>query len=175
MEFFDTAYIYLTPLLLILSLFLKKEYKYYCLNILAIVNILLIVNSIFIIRQLYAFVQIALQMNVKPGPNMKIELGWQDVKMWLTILVPFLFLIKPISANRWLTVIMLFLLLNNWLIYVFDCIKGNSTFYFSEFTTYHLSFQIIHYVSWIITLYSLFWFIKYLPFSSKKIAKLLRK
>ncbi|MCX6209783.1 MAG: hypothetical protein NTZ59_09900 [Bacteroidetes bacterium] len=167
MEFFDTAFTYLAPILVLLSLFLKGKKRYYALNALAIVNILLIFNSVFIIRQLYAFVKMAMEMNVKPDPNAKIEIGWQDVKNWLIILVPFLFLIKPIMGNRILSLLMLFLFLNNWLVYVFDCVKGKSNFYFSSFTTYHLPFQMMHYFSWFVFLYAAFWFIKYLPYQKK--------
>lgn len=171
MEFFDTAYIYFAPLLLFLSLFLRHKNKYYALNILAVVNMLLIFNSVFIIRQYYAFARLAMEMDVKPDPNMKIEIGWTEIKGWLVILFPFLFLIKPISGNRLLTLFMLFLLLQDWFVYVIECIKGKRNFYFSSFTTYHLFYQIVHYCSWVIFLYALFWFIKYLPYQ-KKINKL---
>ncbi len=169
MEFFDTAYIYLAPLLILMSLFAKGKNKCYILNVLAIVNILLIFNSVFIIRQLYAFVKLAMEMNIKPDPNLKVEIGWQDIKYWLIILVPFLFLIKPLMGNRILSLFMLFLLLNNWFTYIADCLKSKTSFYFNSFTTFHLPYQMMHYFSWLTFLYAAFWFIKYLPYGKKKL------
>ena len=169
MEFFNTVYIFLAPILILLSLFAKGNKKY-VLNVLAIANVLLIFHSIFIFRQLYAFVQLALSMNVKPDPNQKIEIGWNEIKMWLTILLPFFFLIKRISANRILSLFMLFLLLNDWFkLYLISLKSSWSMFEASNFYVYNLSLKIMHYISWMIFVYSLFWFVKKLPSQSKKL------
>ena len=167
MEFFDNAYTFLAPILILLSLFAKGNKKY-VLNVLAIANVLLIFNSAFIVRQLYAFVQLALSMNVKPDPNQKIEIGWNEIKMWLTILLPFFFLLKRISANRILSLLMLFLLLNDWFkLYLISLKSSWSMFEASNFYVYNLWLNIMHYTSWVIFVYALFWFVKKLPSQSK--------
>ncbi len=169
MEFFDIAYIWLAPLLILFSFFVKDDKKRLALNFLAVTNVLLIFHSIFVIRQLYAFIQMALQMDVKPDPNQKVEIGWNEIKLWLTILLPFFFLIKRISANRILSVFMLFLLLNDWFKLYLISLKSNwSMFESHNFYVYNLSLKIMHYISWMIFIYALFWFIKKLPSQRKK-------
>ena len=169
MEFFDTAYIFLAPILILLSFFAKGKKKY-VLNVLAIANVLLIFNSVYIIRQLYALLQLALSMNIKPDPNQKITIGWNEVKMWLIILLPFLFLIKRISANRILSLLMLFLLLNDWLqLYLISLKSSWSMFEASKFYVYNMPLKIINYASWMVFIYALFWFIKKLPSQRTKI------
>jgi len=168
MEFFDTAYIFLAPILILLSLFAKGNTKY-LLNILAVANVLLIFHSVFIVRQLYAFVQLALSMGIKPEPNQKVAIGWNEIKMWLTILLPFFFLVKRMSANRILSLFMLFLLLNDWFKTYLISLKSNwSMFEASNFYVYNLPLKIIHYISWMIFVYALFWFVQKLPSQSKK-------
>ncbi len=167
MEFFDTAYIWLAPILILLSFFAKSK-KIYVLNVLAVVNVLLIFHSIFIIRQFYAFIQMALQMDVKPDPNQKIEIGWNEVKLWLIILLPFFFLIKRISANTLLSLFMLFLLLSDWFKLYLISLKSNwSMFESHNFYVYNLWLKIMHYTSWLVFVYALFWFIKKLPSQHK--------
>jgi len=167
MEFFDTVYVWLAPILILLSFFAKSK-KIYVLNVLAVVNVLLIFHSIFIIRQFYAFIQMALQMDVKPGPNQKIEIGWNEVKLWLIILLPFFFLIKRISANTLLSLFMLFLLLSDWFKLYLISLKSNwSMFESHNFYVYNLWLKIMHYTSWLVFVYALFWFIKKLPSQHK--------
>ena len=169
MEFFNTAYIWLAPILIFISFFVKDNRKKFALNCLAVINVLLIFHSVFIIRQFYAFIQMALELNVKPDPNQKLEIGWSEIKLWLTILLPFFFLIKKISANRILSIFMVFLLVNDWLKLYLISLKSNwSIFEGHNFYVYNLSLKIMHYASWIIFMYALFWFVKKLP-SQRKI------
>jgi hypothetical protein len=99
-------------------------------------------------------------------PNNKFVLGWFEIRIILIVLLPFLFLIKKISANRWLSLLLLFLLLYDvgmrW-------IKPSKDFNFTviNFSTNNLLFQAMHYLSWFILVYALFWFIKKLPSQSK--------
>jgi hypothetical protein len=168
MEFFDTAYIWLAPLLIIISFFIKDDRKKIALNSLAVINVLLIFHSIFVIRQFYAFIQMALEMNVKPDPNQKLEIGWSEIKLWLTILLPFFFLIKRISANRILSLFMLFLLVNDWFKLYLISLKSNwSIFESHNFYVYNISLKLMHYTSWVIFIYALFWFVKKLPSQRK--------
>jgi hypothetical protein len=168
MEFFDTAYIWLAPLFILISFFVKDEKKKFALNCLAVINVLLIFHSIFIIRQFYALIQWALSMDVKPNPNQKVAIGWNEIKSWMTILLPFLFLIKRISANRILSVFMLFLLLYDWFKLYLISLKSNwSMFESHNFYVYNLSQKIMHYISWMVFLYAIFWFTKKLPSQRK--------
>ena len=168
MEFFDTAYIWLAPLFILISFFVKDEKKNFSLNCLAVINVLLIFHSIFIIRQFYALIQWALSMDVKPNANQKVAIGWNEIKSWMTILLPFLFLIKRISANRILSVFMLFLLLYDWFKLYLISLKSNwSMFESHNFYVYNLSLKIMHYISWMVFLYAIFWFTKKLPSQRK--------
>lgn len=170
MEFFDIAYIWLAPLLILISFFVKDEKRKFALNCLAVINVLLIFHSVFIIRQFYAFVQMALALDIKPDPNQKIEIGWNEIKTWLIILLPFFFLIKRISANRILSFFVWFLLVNDWLKLFILSLKSNwSLFESHNFYVYNLSFKIINYISWMIFMYALFWFINKLPYQQKTI------
>lgn len=168
MEFFNTAYIFLAPILIALS-FLFKNKKQYILNILAVANVLLIYHSIFIIRQFYAFAQLAKNLHIQPNTTQETTTGWNEIKLLLTILLPFLFLIKRISANRILSLLMLFLLINNWLYQLIISLQQNwSVGYTTSFYVYQLPQQIMHYISWLIFVYALFWLIKKLPYQQTK-------
>jgi hypothetical protein len=167
MEFFNTAFISLAPITIILSLFLKNNYKIYSLNILAVVNLLSILCSINIAQQLYSLYQLATIMGFEIYPNNKFVVGWFEVRILLVLLLPFLFLIKKLSDSRLLSVallcLMLFDVFKNW-------IKPNTegfNFTIITFSTNNWFLQIMHYSSWFISLYALLWLIKRLPYSNE--------
>jgi hypothetical protein len=113
----------------------------------------------------------ALQLDVKPDPNQKVEIGWNEIKLWLTILLPFFFLIKRISANRILSIFMLFLLVSDWFQLYLISLKSNwSIFESHNFYVYNLSYKIMHYTSWMIFIYAFFWFAKKLPSQRKTVS-----
>jgi hypothetical protein len=166
MEFFNTAFVCLAPLLILLSLVLKYNYKVYSLNMLAVVNVLTILCSINITQQLYSLYQLATLMGFELYPNNKFVVGWFEVRMLLVLLIPFLFLIKKLSAERWLSVVMLFLMLFDVLKSWIKPSKEGFNFTIISFSTEHLLLQTIHYSSWLIAVYALFWLMKKLPFKS---------
>ena len=162
MEFFNTAFVFLAPILILLSFILKNDYKTYALNVLAVVNVLLILHSIDLVRTLYGYYQLATIMGFEIYPNNKFVLGWLEVRIILVVLLPLLFLMKKLSAERWLSIAMMFLLLFD---IIKDFIAPSKGINFSVITFAHqnLSLQILHYTSWLIAIYALFWLIKKLP------------
>jgi len=162
MEFFNTAFVFLAPLLILLSFISKLKAKNYIINILAVVNVLLILHSIDVVRTLYSYYQLATIMGFEIYPNNKFILGWQEVRIILILLLPLLFLIKKLSANRLLTITMFFLLLYDLCSHLIAPSKGLN-FSIITFQIEHLPINILNYISWFTTIYALFWLIKKLP------------
>ena len=162
MEFFNTAFVFLAPILVLLSLILKSNFKSYTLNVLAIVNVLLILHSIDVVCTLYSYYQLATLMGFEIYPNNKFVVGWQEVRILLIILLPLLFLIKKLSSNQLLTIIMFFLLLFDLVSNLIAPSKGLN-FSLISFQIEHLLINILKYISWFITVYALFWLLKKLP------------
>jgi hypothetical protein len=163
MIWFDYFYLLFAPLVLILSFVLNKKYKVYAKSVLAVINVLLIFHSIYIIRQFVAFYQLAVQLNVPLHTNQPIEIGWQQIKDWLIILLPFLFLVKPLMANRWLSVGLIFLLKYNFWVYNFTHLSSPQSWYVDTYLPYNFPLYLIHYIAWFCTIFSFLWLIKYLP------------
>lgn len=161
MEFFDTGYIIFAPIVFVLYFILRKPYKIYTIQALAVINVLLLFNSWLVMHQLYSLYSLSKYLN--NGNAIDIEIGWQETRMLLTVLVPFLFLKKYLIANKWLSFLMFALLSYSYFIYVVDAITGKSEFFFSFFTTNNFIFKLMHYCCWIIVVYVILRHIKYLP------------
>jgi hypothetical protein len=111
MDFIATAYSFLIPFLLLLFRILKKDWKIYLPGLIAVGNITLLFYSVFTLRQLYTF-YLFVQEFGNPGRSLNGPPGWFEIRVALIIIVPFFFLFKAFSANKWLTLGMFVLL--NW-------------------------------------------------------------
>ena len=167
MEFFNTAFVFLAPMLILLSFILKKNYKNIVINSLAIVNVLLIINSFNVIKTLYSYYQLATIMGIEINLN-KFSLGWLEIRGILVVVLPFLFLIKKISAEKLLSTAMFFLLSFDVLTKLINPKAIEVSFSVITFATDHLLLQIINYVSWFAAVYALFGLIGRLPIQNKK-------
>ncbi len=168
MEFFNTAFVFLAPILIVLSFILKENYKNIVINSLAIVNVLLIINSFNIVKILYGYYQLATIMGIEINLN-KFSLGWLEIRIILVVVIPFFFLLKKISAEKLLSIAMVFLLLFDVLTKFINPKVSEVSFSVITFTTDHLHLQLINYISWFVTVYALFGLIGKLPAQNKKI------
>ena len=164
MYFIDVAYSFLIVLLLPCFWLLKKEYRKYLINIIAVANITLLFYSVFVARQLYALYSMMKQFNNTGNYSIHSTYGWFELRLAMIIILPFLFLFKKLSANGWLTLLLLILL--NWS----RCQQYLSpgTDFLSSWSVYYsfgdLAFKILNYLSLIVGGYALLWLLKRLPY-----------
>lgn len=163
MIWFDYFYTWFAPVLVLISFIITKNNKAILLNVLGVVNVLLIAHSIYLIRQYIAFYELAQKMNVKIDANTNVEIEWEQIKDLLILFLPFLFLIKPLMSNRILTVVMIFLLKYSLIMHIKSNIFSNNKIYLDTYIPYQLTLHFVNYISWFALVFSIFWFIKYLP------------
>lgn len=162
MDFIDVAYSFLIILSLPCIWLLKKEYRKYLINIIAVANISLLFYSVFVARQLYALYSILKQFHNTGSTHT--SYGWFELRLALIIILPFLFLFKKLSANGWLA-LLLFILLN-WS----RCqqLLSPGTDFLSSWSDYYsfsdLTFKILNYLSLLVGGYALLWLLKRLPY-----------
>ncbi len=169
MDFIKTAYVFLVPILFFLSWFIKKDFKFFIINLLIVANLLQLFYSLFFIKELYNYYQLAKIIGFDFFPNNRINLGWQETRILLIIFLPFLFLIKKISSDKLLSICVFFLL-------IFDEIKKlifskSSSLNFSliNFSTQNLLLNLMNYISCFIFMYTLLWFLKRLSHQQSKL------
>jgi hypothetical protein len=160
MEFIDIAYSYLTPLLLLGILVLKKSTRKYIFNTIAFVNIALIFYSIFIARQLYALYYISKSL---PFSNNRyhFNIGWLQLRLGLLMLLPVVFLFRKLSANLLITCSILVLL---WWDKIQFLYKSGDTSVYGFYSGIDLLFKILNYTCLLIAGYALLWLFNRLPY-----------
>ncbi|MBX2931355.1 MAG: hypothetical protein KF781_05345 [Chitinophagaceae bacterium] len=166
-EFIDVAYSFSIILLLIAILLVKKPYKQYINNCIAVSNQMLIFYSWYLLFQLYKLIQYILSLNLQIPEEAKekpIDISWFHIKFLLLILLPYLFLHKKIADSKVLAIIILILL--QWDVAValyqyFIMAKNISGVLF--YMPYLAMFKILSYISLFIALYALLWLLKRLP------------
>ena len=167
MAFFNTAFVFFIPIIFFLFLFKKKVNQVYLTNILSVVNILQIIYSVLLVKQLYSFYQLSVIMGFDVFPDIFYPITWQLIRVTLIILLPLLFIIKKLLANKVLSGIILLLIISDYLQELIT--PSTATFKFSliTFSTHNFGLNSINYVSWFVFVFSLFWFLKRLPSQSK--------
>ena len=153
MAFIDTPYKYLVLLLLIINWCIKGNRKFYLINIITAANILLILNSVFQIRQWLGMYYLAKQLNISAEHDYNfLKFNYQLCLQLLIIMLPLLFLFKKLSANLWLTILMLILLWWN------DIVAS-----VGYYNTDNFIFKILNYSCLLTATYALLWLQKRLP------------
>lgn len=153
MQFIQVAYCTTVPLLLITQWVTRKPYRNLLLNILAVSNFLLIGYSLFQIRQLVGLYQLSQQFQVNDTAR-RFTMDLPAVRLMLVIILPVLFLYKPLRHSRPLTWIILILL------------YWNNPLY--SWNDYDLFTKIPVYLSLFSSGYALLWLLKQLPHQSRK-------
>ena len=114
MEFTDIGYAYLAPVLLLLLLLSKKEYKPYFKSIIMAANACLLFFVISACREYYGLYQIAEHFGFNLSLQGLLKLASTNipfaVKNIVVLLLPFCFLSKKLSGNIFLTILMVGLL-----------------------------------------------------------------
>lgn len=153
MQFIQVAYCTTVPLLLIALWMIPKPYRKVLLNIVAVSNFLLIGYSLFLIRQLVGLYQLSQQFQVDARAD-KFTIDLPAVRLLLVIILPLLFLYKPLRHSWLLTGILLVLLYWNNPVY--------------SWNDYDLFTKIPVYLSLFSSGYALLWLLKQLPHQSRK-------
>ena len=109
MQFIQVAYCTTVPLLLIALWMIPKPYRKVLLNIVAVSNFLLIGYSLFLIRQLVGLYQLSQQFQINATAD-RFTIDLPVIRLWLVMILPFLFLYRPLRHNWLLTGILLVLL-----------------------------------------------------------------
>ena len=166
MEFVDVAYAYLAPLLLLLSLFLRRQQATYFKSTLAAMNVSLVFFVISAGREYYGLYQLAKAFGFNVTPQGLLRLASSNIpyfaKNVLVLLLPFLFLFKKLSANTVLTILMIVLL---WYDVVYSTFTNQPCHLIgSNYAPYLI--PILRYSCLLTGMYSFLWLIKRLPIRS---------
>lgn len=153
MQFIQVAYCTTVPLLLITQWVTPKPYSNLLRNILAVSNFLLIGYSLFLIRQLVGLYQLSQQFQVNDTAG-RFTMDLPAVRLMFVIILPVLFLYKPLRHSRPLTWVILILL------------YWNNPLY--SWNDYDLFTKIPVYLSLFSSGYALLWLLKQLPHQSRK-------
>lgn len=153
MQFIQVAYCTTVPFLLITQWVTRKPYSNLLRNILAVSNFLLIGYSLFLIRQLVGLYQLSQQFQVNDTAG-RFTMDLPAVRLMLVIILPVLFLYKPLRHSRPLTWVILILL------------YWNNPLY--SWNDYDLFTKIPVYLSLFSSGYALLWLLKQLPHQSRK-------
>lgn len=153
MQFIQVAYCTTVPLLLIALWMIRKPYRKALLNIVAVSNFLLIGYSLFLIRQLAGLYQLSQQFQVNDTTD-RFTIDLPVVRLLLVIILPLLFLYKPLRHSRLLTGVIVVLL------------YWNNPLY--SWNDYGLFTKIPVYLSLFSSGYALLWLLKQLPHQSRQ-------
>ncbi len=160
MEFVDSAYRYLIPILLFILISVSNKYKIVLFRLVAVCNVLLIFHSFFVARQLYGIYRLIHVFKLQ-DVSYHYHFGWFDVRMGLIMLLPFLFVFKRFQKSILLTLLLLFLL---W----WDKTDVLLNFEISSFDIV-LLIKILNYACLYIAAYALLWLLQRLPYQQEKI------
>ncbi len=113
MEFTDVGYSYLAPVLLLVLLFIKNEYKAYCKSILMATNVCLLFFVVSACREYYGLYMMAKNFGFNVSFEGLLKLASTNipfaVKNLLVIILPLLFFSKELSGSIILTIVMIVL------------------------------------------------------------------
>lgn len=166
MQFFNTAFVILSSILIISSFFIQGKNKNVLLNLFATVNVLLICSSFLLLNYLNGFKAMAEFMGVDVYAILFHSITWEHFRIVSVILLPFLFLFRKFSTNKFLSLLMIFLLLSDLILKLIlpNTVGFNFTLVNFSFARFHLNF--IHYFSWFILVFAILFFTKKLPSQS---------
>ena len=169
MQFFNTVFVILAPFFILIQLFTVSKQKLFLQNLFATINVLLICSTFMLLKYLNGFKQLAEMMGIDVYAVLFHAITWEHIRIVLIIFIPFLFLFKKLSTNKFLSVLMIFLLLSD--IIIKFLVPKASSFNFTlvnfSATKFHLHF--IHYFSWFVVVFALLFFFKKLPSQSKNL------
>ena len=163
MEFIDVAFAYLAPVILLLSLLLKKNNALYCKRILAAMNVCLVLFVVSACREYYNLFKLAKAFGFNVTFHGMLKLASTNIpyfaKNILVLLLPFLFLFKKLSGNLFLSALMLAFLWYD----VIYCAITNKPYQLigSNYAPYLI--PIFRYSCLLTGMYSLLWLFKRLP------------
>lgn len=152
MQFIQVAYCTTVPLLLIGWLAAGERARKILTNILAVSNLLLIGYSIFRVRQLVALYQLSRQFQLHQ-PEQALPLDIATIRLLLVIVLPWLFLYRPLRQSRSYSLLLLLLLYWNDPVY--------------SWNDYGLFTKIPVYLSTWCSGYALLWLQNQLPYQSR--------
>jgi hypothetical protein len=130
----------------------RKAYRNVFLHLLAVSNFLLIGYSLFLIRQLIGLYQLSQQFQVSDTAR-RFTMDLPAIRLLLVIILPLLFLYKPLRHSWLLTGVILVLLYWNNPVY--------------SWNDYDLFTKIPVYLSLFSSGYALLWLLKQLPHQSR--------
>jgi len=160
MEFVDSAYLFLQPLLLLTLISVSNKPKIAVFRLMAVANLLLIFHSFFVARQLYGIYRLVHAFRPQ-DISYHYHFGWFDVRMILIALLPFLFIFKRFQKSILLTVLMLCLL---W----WDKTESLFNFDISSLDIVIL-IKLLNYCCLYIAAYALLWLLRRLPYQQEMI------
>lgn len=166
-QFIDIAYSFLIPVLLG-WFWINKANRKTAKWAIATANYLLIFYSWYLCKKLYDLISFVFSLKIKPPPDAKVEITFDDVRILLLIILPYFSLIKKISANHLFTLTMLVLLQWNFLKEIVQPIitkQPSSGMLF--YIPYLIEFKIIGFVGLFMAVYALLWLLKKMPNQSK--------
>lgn len=163
MQFFYTAFVILSSILVILLFFVQAKSRIILLNIFATINILLICSSFLLLRYLNGFKQMAEFIGIDVYEVLFSTITWEHVRITLIVFLPFLFLFKKLSTSIFLSVVMIFLLLSDLILNLILPNPIGFNFTLINFTLSRIILNFIHYFSWVVFVFALLYFAKRLP------------
>lgn len=165
-QFIDIGYAFSILFLIVLALFTKKQASIYFKNCIAVSNHLLILYSWYLLYQFYQIIKFILSLNLKIDkvPKQPIEISWFQIKFLLLVTLPYLFLLKKLSKNYVLSIVMLVLLQWDFFVIFYNgFIKGEESSGILFYIPYLADLKILNYSCLFITVYALLWLLKRLP------------
>ncbi|MFZ6024938.1 MAG: hypothetical protein ACOYVG_10865 [Bacteroidota bacterium] len=162
MAFIEPVYAFTVPFLLLFSWLGYSPYKRYAKAILAASNLIFILYSVFLINQLIDLArfgqELMRQTGIKSQDIPPFEPDAYFYRLTALVLLPWLFLIRPVRNTPWLSII------------IFMVIAAGGT---GSWNYFDLVFKILNYISLLCAVYALLWLVKELPFQrrSRKLFK----
>ena len=160
MEFTDIGYSYLAPVLLVVLLFIKKEYKVSCKSILMATNVCLLFFVVSACREYYGLYLMAKNFGFNVSFEGLLKLASTNipfaVKNLLVIILPLLFFSKKLSGSIIMTVVMIGL-------FWWDVASATIIHQPIHFPGYNYSpilFLILRFFCLLIAIYSFLWLVK---------------
>jgi len=160
MEFVDVAYAYLAPILVILILLIKNKKAVFFKSILEILNISLLFFVISAIREYYGLYILAQSFGFNVTPQGLLKFASTNIpyftKNILLLLLPFLFIVRRLSGNLFLSILIIVFF---WYDVLF-CLFTSKPYQLLGSNYFPFLIPILRYTCLIIGLYSFLWLIK---------------
>ncbi len=169
MQFFNTAFVILTTIIIISLFFVHTKNRIILYNILATLNILLFCSTYFLLNYLHGFKLFAEDMGINVYKVLLNDIGWEHIRIISLILLPFLFLFKRFATNKLLVFIIIFLLLSDIIIKFITSTTASFSFTLVAFSLDKILLNSIHYFSWFVVVFAILFFLKKLPSQYKNI------